>query len=112
MSPYPIELTRSIIINASSKKAWTTLETFGGNEKFNPSVTSSTVDGHGIGSKRVCYVTLDGDKTVIGTIKTLISLNEVFVVRTSYRYQKSTTSEWANKYHSLVNQLAFRHTKH
>ena len=60
-------------------------------EKFNPLVTSSTVDGHGIGIKRVRYVTLDGDKTVIGTIKTLISLNEVYVVRTSYRYQKSTT---------------------
>ena len=55
----------------------TTLETFGGNQKFNPLVTSSTVDGHGIGSKRICYVTLDGGKTVIETIETLISLNEV-----------------------------------
>lgn len=76
MPSYPIKLTSSIIINAPSKKVWTTIEAFGGNEKFNPLVTSSTVDGYGVGSKRVCYVTLDGGKTVIETTEVLISLNE------------------------------------
>ena len=54
-----IRLSRSIIINASSKKVWTTLAAFSGNEKFNPLVTSSSLDGNGIGSKRTRYVTLD-----------------------------------------------------
>ena len=71
-----IRLSRSIIINASSKKVWTTLAAFSGNEKFNPLVTSSSLDGNGIGSKRTCYVTLDAGRTVIKTIETLTSLNE------------------------------------
>lgn len=76
MSSHIINLTRSIVINAPSKKVWATLKAFGGNEKFHPLVTSSTVDGSGIGSKRVCYVTLDGGKTIIETNEILSSLNE------------------------------------
>lgn len=75
-SSYPINLTRSIIVNAPSEKVWTTLKAFGGNEKFNPMVTSSKVEGYGVGSKRVCYVTMDGGKTVLKTIEILNSLNE------------------------------------
>jgi hypothetical protein len=57
-------------------EVWTTLKAFGGNEKFNPLVTSSRVDGYGVGSKRFCYVTLDGGKTVSETTEIITSLNE------------------------------------
>ena len=52
------KVTKSLEINSAPEKLWTTLRIFGGNEKFNPLVTSSRVEGHGVGSKRVCYVTL------------------------------------------------------
>ncbi|HXX99008.1 MAG TPA: SRPBCC family protein [Candidatus Bathyarchaeia archaeon] len=69
-------MTKSLEINSAAEKLWTTLRTFGGNEKFNPLVTSSRVDGHGVGSKRICYVTLDGGKTVSETTEILTLLNE------------------------------------
>jgi len=40
--------SRSIVINATAEDVWTTLKSFGGNEKFNPLVTSSKVDGYGM----------------------------------------------------------------
>jgi len=49
---------------------------FGGNEKFNPLVTSSKVDGHGEGSKRTCYVSMDGGKTISETLETLTFLEQ------------------------------------
>ena len=60
--PLSSKLTRSIVINAHAEKIWTILKAFGGNEKFNPLVTSSKVDAHGEGSKRTCYVSMDGGK--------------------------------------------------
>ena len=76
MSSSSIRLSRSLGINSPAEKVWTTLKAFGGNEKFNPLVTSSSVEGHGVGSRRVCYVTLDGGRTVSETIEILTLLNE------------------------------------
>lgn len=70
------KVTKSLEINSAAEKLWTTLRTFGGNENFNPLVTSSRVDGHGVRSKRICYVTLDGGKTVSETTEILTLLNE------------------------------------
>ena len=61
--------SRSIVINAPAEEMWTTLKSFGGNEKFNPLVTSSRVDGYGAGAKYTCYVSVDGGKTVSETIE-------------------------------------------
>ena len=52
------------------------MKAFGGNEKFNPLVTSSKLDGYCVGSKRVCYVSIDGGKNVSKTIEILAALNE------------------------------------
>jgi Polyketide cyclase / dehydrase and lipid transport len=71
-----VDVSSSLEINSSAEKVWTTLKAFGGNEKFNPLVASSRVDGDGVGSKRICYVTLDGGKTVSETVEILTSLNE------------------------------------
>jgi hypothetical protein len=43
-SSYLIKLSRSIVIDAAAEKVWTILKAFGGNEKFNPLVTSSRVE--------------------------------------------------------------------
>lgn len=66
------------MINAPAENVWTTLKAFSGNEKFNPLVTSSRLEGEGVvvGCKRVCYVTVDGGKTESETIEVLTSLNE------------------------------------
>ena len=68
--------SRSIVIDTPAEVVWTTLKAFGGNEKFNPLVISSKIDGSGIGSKRTCYVSVDGGKTVLETIEILTSLND------------------------------------
>jgi len=70
------KLSRSIMINAPAENVWTTLKAFSGNEKFNPLVTSSSLEGEGVGCKRVCYVTLDGGNTESKTVEILTSLNE------------------------------------
>jgi Polyketide cyclase / dehydrase and lipid transport len=68
--------SRSIVINAPAEDVWTTLKSFSGNEKFNPMVTLSRMDGYGAGAKRTCYVSVDGGKTVSETIVILTSLND------------------------------------
>ncbi len=68
--------SRSIVINAPAEDVWTTLKSFGGSGKFNPLVTSSKVDGYGIGAKHTCYVSVDGGKIVSETIEILTSLND------------------------------------
>ena len=47
-------------INGPAEKVWKTLRAFGGNESFNPLVTTSELEGAAvsIGCKRVCYVSL------------------------------------------------------
>ena len=70
------KLSRSVMINAPAEYVWTTLKAFNGNEKFNPLVTSSSLEGDGVGCKRVCYVTVDGGKTESETIEVFTSLNE------------------------------------
>jgi hypothetical protein len=52
-------VARSIIIDNPAESVWITLKAFGGNEKFNPLVTSSKLDGYGVGSKRICNVYLN-----------------------------------------------------
>jgi hypothetical protein len=42
---------------------------FDGNEKFNPLVLLSRVDGYRVGSKPVYYVAVDGGKTISATIE-------------------------------------------
>ena len=42
-------VSRSIIIDNPAENVWITLKAFGGNEKFNPLVTSSKLDGYGVG---------------------------------------------------------------
>ena len=37
------------MINAPAENVWTTLKAFSGNEKFNPLVTSSSLEGEGVG---------------------------------------------------------------
>ncbi len=69
-------VSRSIIIDNPAENVWITLKAFGGNEKFNPLVTSSKLDGYGVGSKRICYVSIDGGKNVSKTIEILTALNE------------------------------------
>jgi hypothetical protein len=72
------KFNRSVMINATAENVWTSLKAFSGNEKFNPLVTSSRLEGEGVvvGCKRVCYVSVDGGKTESETIEVLTSLNE------------------------------------
>jgi hypothetical protein len=69
-------VSRSIIIDNPAENVWISLNAFGGNEKFNPLVTSSKLDGYGVGSKRICYVSIDGGKNVSKTIEIHTTLNE------------------------------------
>jgi Polyketide cyclase / dehydrase and lipid transport len=94
------EVSSSLEINSSAEKVWTTLNAFGGNEKFNPFVTSSRVDGHGVGSKRVCYVTLDGGKTLSETVEILTSLNEH-----DRTMEYKVTSASKTPFEGLVNKI-------
>jgi photosystem II stability/assembly factor-like uncharacterized protein len=71
-----VTVSRSIVINDSPEKVWTTLKAFGGNERFNSLVTSSKVDGYGVGSKCTCYVSIDGGKNLLETTEILTALNE------------------------------------
>ena len=73
-----ITVSSSSIINGPAEKGWNTLRAFGGNESFNPLVTSSELKGAAIsvGCKRVCYVSLDLGKNVLRTEEVLNSLDD------------------------------------
>ena len=47
-----------------------------GNEKFNPLVISSKLDGFGVETKRICYVSIDEGKTASETVEILTMLDE------------------------------------
>jgi hypothetical protein len=94
------KVTKSLEINSAAEKLWTTLSAFGGNEKFNPLVTSSRVDGYGVGSKRICYVTLDGGKTVSETTEILTLLNE-----NDRTMEYKVTSASDTPFEGLVNKI-------
>ena len=72
-----ITVSSSSIINGPAEKVWKTLRAFGGNESFNPLVTSE-LEGAAVsvGCKRVCYVSLDSGKNVLRTEEVLNSLDD------------------------------------
>lgn len=70
------QFTRSVMTNAPAERVWTTLKSFDGNEKFNALGISSRVDGYDVGSKRVCYVTMNVGNTISKAIEILTSLND------------------------------------
>ena len=58
----------SDVISAPVNDVWNTLRAFVGNEKFNPLVTSSTLQGStaiNVGCKRICYVSLGSESNVL-----------------------------------------------
>ena len=69
----------SDIISAPVNDVWNTLKAFVGNERFNPLVTSSKLEGSNtvsVGCKRICYVSLGSDSNVLGTEEVLNSLDD------------------------------------
>ena len=50
-------------IYSREETVWASLKALSGNEKFNPLVISSKLDGFGVGTKRICYVSIDEGKT-------------------------------------------------
>lgn len=56
-----MQITESITINAQKDKVWANLRTLEGAEKYIPMVTKSSVQGNGIGTKRVCDIQM-GDQ--------------------------------------------------
>ena len=74
-----VTVSCSGIIDAPANDIWNTLRAFVGNEKFNPLVTSSMLEGSTsaiVGCKRICYVSLDSGKNVLRTEEVLDSLDE------------------------------------
>lgn len=94
-------VSRSIVINDSAENVWTTLRAFGGNERFNPLVTSSKLNGYGVGSKRICYVSIDGGKNISETIEILTALNEE-----NMTMEYKVTDAPNTPFEGLVNRIA------
>lgn len=71
-------VSSSSIINGPAEKVWKILKALGGNERFNPLVTSSELKGDAVnvGCKRVCYVSLDSGKNILRTEEVLNSLDD------------------------------------
>lgn len=53
-----MQISQSIQINDAAEKIWKTLRSFNGVEKYFTIVSSSEVNGNGIGAKRICHVNL------------------------------------------------------
>ena len=53
-----MQISQSIQINDAAEKIWRTLRSFNGVEKYFTIVSSSEVNGNGIGAKRTCHVNL------------------------------------------------------
>ena len=74
-----VTLSISDIISAPVNDVWNTLRAFIGNERFNPLVTSSKLEGCtavSVGCKRICYVSLGSESNVLRTEEVLNSLDE------------------------------------
>lgn len=71
-------VSSSSIINGPAEKILKTLRAFGWNERLNPLVTSSELEGDAVsvGCERVCYVSLDSGKNVLRTEEVLNSLED------------------------------------
>ena len=71
-------VSSSSIINGPAEKILKTLRAFGWNERLNPLVTSSELEGDAVsaGCERVCYVSLDSGKNVLRTEEVLNSLDD------------------------------------
>lgn len=67
----------------------------------NPVVTSSKVDGYGVGSKRIWYVSIDGGKNVSETIEILTALNEV-----NMTMEYKVTNAPDTPFEGLVNKIS------
>ena len=75
----PIIVSTTEIIDAPVNDVWNTLRAFVGNERFNPLVTSSTLEGSttvSVGCIRICYVSLDSGRNVLRTEEILNSLDD------------------------------------
>ena len=67
----------------------------------NPVVTSSKVDGYGVGSKRIWYVSIDGGKNVSETIEILTALNEA-----NMTMEYKVTNAPDTPFEGLVNKIS------
>ena len=57
-----VTVSTTEVVDAPANDVWNTLRTCVGNEKFNPLVTSSVLEGSttvSVVCKRICYVSLD-----------------------------------------------------
>lgn len=75
-----LTILTSDIIGAPVNDVWNTLRGFVGNEKFNPLVTSSMLEGSttvDVGCKRICYVSLGSGSNILRTEEILNRLDDV-----------------------------------
>ena len=63
-------------IYCQEERVWASLKALSGNENFNPLVISSKLDGFGVGTKPICYVSIDEGKTASETVEKLTMLDE------------------------------------
>ena len=85
----PVIVSTTEIIDAPVNDVWDTLRIcFVGNEKFNPLVTSSVLEGSttvSVGCIRICYVSLDSGRNVLRTEEILNSLDDTNLYNDLFR---------------------------
>jgi hypothetical protein len=75
-----VTVSTTEIVDTPANDVWNTLRAFVGNEKFNPLVTSSVLEGSttivAVGSKRICHVSLYSGKNILRTEEVVNSLDD------------------------------------
>jgi hypothetical protein len=76
-----MEIFHSIKINEINGKVWDTVSSFRNAEKYYPIISKSSVEGEGVGAKRICDVSIGKQEFQIQeSILSLDSVNQLLVV--------------------------------